>query len=99
MISYEDCIGLVGLEEELVDAVIAHEHLPAIAAVEKVAAFLDQAWGHAAVRQMVMDDIEAVARGSDVEKLFRLEALLERTADQFPETFDRRHHVRNDTVH
>lgn len=99
MISYDDCIGLVGLEQELVDAVIAHEHLPAIAAVEKVAAFLDQAWGHAAVRQMVMDDIAACAAREDQGRLHDLESLLERTARQFPETFDRRHHSRDATVH
>jgi len=42
MISLEDCIGLCGLDEEQVEAISEHEHIPEIAAAALASYLLRQ---------------------------------------------------------
>lgn len=58
MITARDCMDLSGLEDEVIQVICEHEHLPPVLAVEKGEFFLNQSWGPAAIDQMILDQYE-----------------------------------------
>ncbi|WP_042442385.1 hypothetical protein [Azospirillum sp. B510] len=89
MLTMEDCLGLANLEAEEVAQIATHEHLPFMTALEKGAAFLNEPWGDAAVRQMVWDNL-CRAHHNPAETATLL-ALYNDTCARHPNPFDRRH--------
>lgn len=64
MISLEDCIALCGLDDEEVQAIGEHEHLPQIEAAAVASELMHEAGGPARIRGMLVDDLRAaMARG------------------------------------
>jgi hypothetical protein len=57
MISFEDCIGLCGLDEDEVAAIAEHEHIPEIAAAALASCLAKQPHGGEIIRAMIIDDI------------------------------------------
>ncbi len=57
MITIKDCIGLCDLDEEEVEAVAQHEHIPEIVAIEMVEKLVHQTDGLPKIRQMIVDDL------------------------------------------
>lgn len=60
MITLEDCIGLCGLDQDQIDAIAEHEHLPEVAAAALAAWMMEKGpTGPREIRDMMRDDIRA----------------------------------------
>lgn len=57
MISKDDIIGLCDLEEDEIDAIAEHEHIPEVAAAALGDYLMHQTNGVARVHSMIVDDI------------------------------------------
>lgn len=57
MISMEDCVAMCGLDEDEVEAIAEHEHVPEIAAACLANYLLHKAGGEMEIRRMMVDDI------------------------------------------
>lgn len=63
MISKDDILGLCDLDEDEIDAIAEHEHIPEVAAAALGDYLMHQARGAERVHQMIVDDIrEALGR-------------------------------------
>ncbi|MER2606741.1 MAG: hypothetical protein ABTQ29_12980 [Siculibacillus sp.] len=63
MISKDDILGLCDLDEDEIDAIAEHEHIPEVAAAALGNYMIHQANGAAQVHTMIVDDIrEALGR-------------------------------------
>ncbi|NLH81000.1 MAG: hypothetical protein GX458_09205 [Phyllobacteriaceae bacterium] len=63
MISMEDIVGLTDLEEDEIEAIAEHEHIPEVAAAALGDYLLHQANGASRVHEMIVEDIrEALGR-------------------------------------
>jgi len=63
MISMDDIIGLTDLDEDEIDAIAEHEHIPEVAAAALGDYLLHQANGASRVHDMIVEDIrEALGR-------------------------------------
>lgn len=63
MISMDDIIGLTDLEEDEIEAIAEHEHIPEVAAAALGDYLLHQANGASRVHEMIVEDIrEALGR-------------------------------------
>lgn len=91
MLTYEDCIGIANLDKSEVAQIAAHERLPYMAALEKGADLLNHPWGDAAIRQMVWDNLCAVARRNDPGRTDELLSVFRLTCLRHPNPCDRRH--------
>jgi hypothetical protein len=84
MLTLQDCVAMSGLDEAEVDAIAEHEHLPPIIAAELASYLEGRPGGTPAIRQMILDDIEAAAaRGDDVQVL-KLRLVLRRFCETHP---------------
>ncbi len=59
MLTYEDCVGLTGLEEEEIEAIAQHEHIPEIVAAEMGCCLAHEPGGESRIVQIIRDDIAA----------------------------------------
>jgi len=60
VITLEDCIGLCGLDQDQIDAIAEHEHLPEVAAAALAAWMMEKKpTGAREIRDMMRDDIHA----------------------------------------
>jgi hypothetical protein len=57
MISLQDCIEYLRLTDEELDAIAAHEHVPAIIAAELAAYLAESNDGERMIKRMIIDDI------------------------------------------
>lgn len=62
MLTYDDCVGLTDLEEEEIEAIAQHEHVPEIVAAELGCCLIHQAGGAIRIDQIIRDDIREAAR-------------------------------------
>lgn len=90
MLTLQDCLELADLTEDELDAIAHHEHLPAIVAIEKAHAFLQQDWGAPAVRQMVIDEVHVCLKHHDPEKVAQALRTLDYVFQAHPGGHDRR---------
>ncbi len=64
MLNFHDCLGFCALSEAEIEAIVEHEHIPALAAALMGNYLLECADGPARIRRMIVDDIaEAERRG------------------------------------
>ena len=85
MISLEDCIAFCGLDEEEVDAISEHEHIPEIAATAFENYLLKQPHGGEAIRTMIFNDIHKALDSGCVRHAQELFMALRHFLDQHPE--------------
>lgn len=90
MLTLQDCLELAELTEDELDAIAHHEHLPAIVAIEKAHAFLQQEWGAPAVRQMVIDEVRTCLKNQDADKVAQALRTLDYVFQAHPGGHDRR---------
>jgi hypothetical protein len=64
-ITREDCIALCGLEEDEVEAIAEHEHLPDVAAAALAQYLLGEPGGPGRIRGMIVDDLRAAVKRHD----------------------------------
>ena len=61
MLTYEDCVSLTDLEEDEIEAIAQHEHVPEIVAAELGCCLVHDPSGIPRIEQIIREDIE-VAR-------------------------------------
>lgn len=76
MLTIQDCIELCGLDEDEIEAIARHEHLPDITAAELAAYLVHCDDGVPRVRRMIEDDIENARRRHDWNGVERYRAIL-----------------------
>jgi len=62
MISFEDCAALCGLDEDQIDAIAEHEHVPAIEATAIASDLLSHPGGAEVIHGMFVDLIRAAVK-------------------------------------
>lgn len=67
MLCLEDCIDFCELDQDEVDAIAEHEHVPAIVAAEMGCELLKSDAGVAQLHKMILDDIEIALQHGHVE--------------------------------
>jgi hypothetical protein len=85
MISLEDCIGLCGLDEDEINAISEHEHIPEIAAAGVADYLLNQPHGAESIRTMIIDDIHKALDAGRVRHAAELFMTLRHFLEHHPE--------------
>jgi hypothetical protein len=76
MLTYDDCVGLTDLDEEEIEAISQHEHVPEIVAAELGCCLAHEPGGEILIDQIIRDDIvEATQHGHPQEALHWREVL------------------------
>ncbi len=76
MLTWEDCLGVAGVTEELVDAVAEHEHVPEMVALELTNYMVHEPDGVPRLKRMILDDIAAAQTRGDVDHANHLRRVL-----------------------
>ena len=77
MLSWEDCVALCDLDEDVIDAIAVHEHLPELVAVELAEYLVHQPDGVPRIRRMILEDIAAARNRNDHAEVERLQHALQ----------------------
>ncbi len=85
MLSYEDCLALVDLTEDEIEAIAAHEHIPQIVAVELASYLLHEPDGTVRIRKIILDDIAEAEAANDAERVLTLKATLKHFVETHPD--------------
>ncbi len=75
MLSLIDCIGLSQLDEDEIQAIAAHEHVPDVIAIELAEYMIQSPDGVPMIKRIIIDDIERAQNQNkpmEVEKLRRV---------------------------
>lgn len=72
MLTWQDCIALCELDEAEIDAIVQHEHIPEMIALELGNYLCHTPDGQPAIRRMILDDIAEARRKGDRERLLVL---------------------------
>jgi hypothetical protein len=62
MVTLNECIGMSGLDKDVIEAIARHQRIPEIAAVELGAILLKRRDGRAAIRTMITERAEHAMR-------------------------------------
>lgn len=76
MLTYQDCVGLCGLNRQEVEAIAEHEHIPPIVAAELGAYLCHNAAGELCIQHYILDDIAAAEKRGDQHHANVLKAVL-----------------------
>ena len=76
MLTYNDCLGLSGLDQEEVSALAKIKHLPEVVALEMGWSLCRTPEGAGTIRRMILDDIEAACRRGDAQTAAKLGLVL-----------------------
>jgi len=85
MISREDLIGMSGLDEDEIDALSEHEHIPEVAAAALASYLLHQPHGGEKIRAMIVDDIHKALDAGRVKHAGELFMALRHFLSDHPE--------------
>ncbi len=77
MLTWEDCIGIIDLDEDVVDAIAEHEHVPEIIALELANYLVHDPDGVPRIKRMILDDIESARARGDTDHLNHLRRTLQ----------------------
>ena len=89
MLTWEDCLGCCDVEEDLIDAVAEHEHLPEMLALEMANYLVHTAEGGPRLKQIILDDIDAARARGDLVHAAKLVATMRHFID-----YARAHHLK-----
>ncbi len=76
MLTREDCLALSGVEEDIIEAIAEHEHIPEMVAAELGCYLCRSEAGELRIRRIVLDDIEAARAAGKDEKVLHLKLAL-----------------------
>lgn len=76
MLTWEDCVGLCDLDEDVIDAIAQHEHVPEVVALELAEYLIHCPDGVPRIRRMILDDIERARGHGDTAAVDRLQHAL-----------------------
>jgi hypothetical protein len=84
MLTFEDCLGLCELTEDEVDAIVEHEHLPELLALELGNYLIHTASGERRVSRMILEDIEEARQRGDLKHAAKLKLVLAHFVETHP---------------
>ncbi len=84
-LTYEDCLGLSDLTDDEVKAIEAHEHVPAIAALELGSYLLHAPNGERRIRRVIVDDIRKARETGNTKRAAELRLVLRHFVETHPE--------------
>ena len=84
MLTYEDCVALSDLTEAEIEAVMEHEHLPAMVAAEFGCYLVHSAEGVPLLKRMILEDIETARRRGDWGHAMKLRLVLRHFVQTHP---------------
>lgn len=76
MLTWEDCLGVAGCTEELVDAIAEHEHVPEIVALELANYMVHDPNGAPRLKRIILDDIATAQARGDIPHVNHLRHVL-----------------------
>ncbi|MEX0758960.1 MAG: hypothetical protein WD100_05220 [Tistlia sp.] len=76
MLTLDDCIALCDLTEEEIEAIMEHEHVPEIVAVEMAQYLVGCPDGASCLKRIILDDIAAAEARGDGEHAWKLRMVL-----------------------
>ena len=78
MLTFEDCLALCALNEQEIEAIREHEHVPEIVALEMADYLAHATDGTPRIQRMILDDIRSAQARGDVVHAARLKVTLRR---------------------
>ncbi|MCG8595138.1 MAG: hypothetical protein MI785_12355 [Kiloniellales bacterium] len=85
MLTYEDCVALSDLTEAEIEAIMEHEHLPAMVAAELGNYLVHSPGGLPMLKRMILDDIEASRGRGDWDHALKLRLVLRHFVQTHPQ--------------
>ena len=85
MLSLQDCLEYVRLSEEEIDALVEHEHVPAIVAAELANFLMTTPQGVPTFERMIVEDIEEAERHGNWEHALQLKLVLRNFVETHPD--------------
>ena len=85
MLTYQDCLGLCELTEEEIRAIVEHEHLPDIAALELGQYLIERPDGDLRIKKIIVDDIRNAEGRGDLKHALKLKLVLRHFVQTHPE--------------
>jgi len=77
MLTWEDCIGLCELDEDVIDAIATHEHVPELVALELANYLVHTDDGIPRIKRMILDDIASAQANGDAPRVEHLRHTLQ----------------------
>lgn len=84
MLTYEDCLGMIDLTQEEVEAIAEHEHCHDIIALELGNYLVHTAEGQPRIRRMILEDIETAEARGDASHSAKLKLVLQQFCERYP---------------
>jgi hypothetical protein len=84
VLTFEDCLAFVDLDEEEIDAIIEHEHLPGMLALELGNYLCHCKNGEPCLRRMILDDIQAARLAGNKAHAAKLKLVLRHFCETHP---------------
>jgi hypothetical protein len=85
MITFEDCVGMCGLDAAQIAAISEHEHVPEMAATALASYLLHRAGGADRIGKMLVEDVQAALHSGDVVHAAELLSSLRHFLEQHSE--------------
>ena len=85
VLTLQDCIALCELDEDEVDAIAEHEHIPEIVAAELGNYLVHSKNGVPMLKRMIVDDIAAARRRGDLKHALHLRLVLRHFIQTHPD--------------
>jgi hypothetical protein len=89
MLTLDDCIALCDLTEEEIEAIMEHEHVPEIVAVEMAQYLVHCPDGGRCLKRIILDDIEAAEARGDEAHAWKLRMVLRHFIRSHPDFEER----------
>ena len=84
MLTREDCLALCELSEEEVVAIVEHEHLPEMIALEMGQYLCHTPDGEARIERMIIEDINAARSSGNIAHIAKLVSVLRHFVETHP---------------
>jgi len=86
MLTLEDCIALSELEEDEIDAIAEHEHIPEMAAVEMGNYLVLTPDGRKRIKRIIVEDIEHARKTGNLQRAALLRHVLKNYLAHHPDS-------------
>jgi hypothetical protein len=83
-VTYEDCLGMLDLEADEVEAVAQHEHIAMTVAVELADYLLHEPGGVPKLKHMIVDDLAVARAAGNTARVAELETILRHFVQTHP---------------
>lgn len=84
MLTFEDCLALCELSEEEIEAIVEHEHIPEVIALELGHYLCRSPDGELCLKRMILDDIAVMEEQGNLEHALKLRQVLRHFVQTHP---------------